>query len=79
LITAVASPGPRKSRAGIDDEGVGVLDGGVDEDVDAVDEQLARPNAPTATRRTARRPSTTTGYRASGRLVAWTLTDRLAW
>src|SRR5665811_1554660 len=69
LITAVASPGSRKSRTGIDEEGVGVLDGEEDVDVDAVDEQPARPNAATATRRTARRPSTTTGYRESGRLA----------
>jgi DNA-3-methyladenine glycosylase len=43
----------------------GLLVGGVE----AVAEQPARPNAPAATRNTARRPSTTTGYRAGGTLV----------
>ncbi len=51
----------------------------VDVDVDAVEEQAARPNAPAAAASTARRPSTTTGYSAGGRLFAWTSTDRLAW
>jgi hypothetical protein len=78
LITAVASPGSRKSRTGIDEEGVGVLDGEAVGGVDAVEEQAARPNAPAAAS-TARRPSITTGYSAGGRLFAWTSTDRLAW
>jgi hypothetical protein len=61
LITEVASPGWRKSRTGAEEEGVGELDVGEGIGVDAVAEQPARPNAPTATRSTARRPSTTTG------------------